>query len=370
MTSLASFPGLRPKLATHDLVLCRITAAAGPQTLRALAERVYSAQHGVPANCEGRELEFVHAPGSWGAVPLAVGDRALVFLRQVSGKLYEDAWQGHLLIEGLDGTELEALQAHLLGPGQAAAPSPWKALILSREAELHGRVAALANIPAMMPTLQPPFHPGDGLGGAVRTLAEALLLLGPARCKAGFDGLVPTLPLATRDMNPHEPGRVPTTQGLLSFVLVAQNAGELAPTAFHDEVTSWLAAIADRQPPVDAATKLQCGVLAAGFGMDAIARRLLDAPPAAFVPGQAFDGNVPKLCAWFLDALDARADFAAVESAWQGFVLSFPSALERHAVNWVSMHACARLVLGRIAGVPVAQLATRTHQQVMQVAAA
>lgn len=47
----------------------------------------------------------MHAPGSWGAVPLVVGARALVLLRQISGRLYEDAWQGHLLIEEINGSD-------------------------------------------------------------------------------------------------------------------------------------------------------------------------------------------------------------------------------------------------------------------------
>lgn len=252
----------------------------------------------------------------------------------------------------------------------AASKNAWAALLLGRDEALQGRVAALVNIPAMMPTLLPPFHPGDGLGGAVRTLAEALLLFGPARCKAGFDALLPTLPLAVRDMDPHQPGRVPTTQGLLSFVLVAQNAGELAPDAMRAEAAGWLDGFVNREPPADLAARLHCGVLAAGFGSDAQARSLLGTPPAPFVAGLAFDGNVQHLCAYFLDAMDARVDFTAIDPAWQGFVRAFPTLLETNAVNWVSMHAFARLALGRIAGIPVAQLATRTHQQVMRAIAA
>jgi len=105
MTLLASLPVLGQKLAANDLVLCRIIAVVQSQTLGAQVEEVYSAKHGVPADCAGSAIEFVHAPGSWGAVPLTVGDRALVLLRQISGKLYEDAWQGHLLIEEINSSD-------------------------------------------------------------------------------------------------------------------------------------------------------------------------------------------------------------------------------------------------------------------------
>ena len=102
------------KLARHDLVLCRVVATSGPQTLRAIAERVRSNGHGCSAR-GGEAFEFVHAPGSWGAVPLAVGDRALVFVRGISGRLYEEASNGHWNVQTVAGEDVAILPAASLG---------------------------------------------------------------------------------------------------------------------------------------------------------------------------------------------------------------------------------------------------------------
>lgn len=270
---------------------------------------------------------------------------------------------------------LERVLPSTVAPAAATEPATavnnaWAALLLGRDDALQQRLHALAGIAHQMTTLQPPFHPGDGLGGAARTLAEALLLFGPARCKAGLDALLPNLPLATQGMDPRQPGRLPTTLGLVGFVLLAQNAGGLPPPAGQAEVTRWLEAVAHRQPAADAAARAQCGALAAAFGLDALARDLLDRPPATFVAGRALAGSLSDTCAYLLDALDAGADFAAIEPAWLGFVAAFPRLLEQNAASWVSMHAVARVALGRVAGVPVAHIATQAHQQVMQAIAA
>lgn len=91
------------KAAQHDLVLARIIGAPRPQTLRAKLERVYSARKGV-AGKAGDEVEFVQGGGTWGGGDqLAVGERALIFLTSISGRLYEDTSQGHLLVEEIEG---------------------------------------------------------------------------------------------------------------------------------------------------------------------------------------------------------------------------------------------------------------------------
>jgi hypothetical protein len=233
-----------------------------------------------------------------------------------------------------------------------AAPAlSWPALLLARDAALQDRLASLERVPALMNAMLPPFHPGDGLGGAVRTLAEALLFLGVPACQEGFDLLLPTLPQATRDMDPTRPGRVPTTQGLLSFVLVAQNAGALAEGTLQHELAAWAQTMARRDPPADAAARTSCGLLGQSL--------------PAFQPGQRHDDDPARLGCYLLDAIAAQAPLVAVEPAWQGFLRNFPRLLAAGAANWVSVHAVARLVWARVGGMPVATLAAHTHRQVM-----
>ena len=94
---------LSDKVATHDIVLVKVLCSPRPQVLRAKVARIYSAKKGMAANCLGSEIEFVQSPGHWGDVGLAVGDQALLFVRSISGQLYEDAWRGHMVVEEIEG---------------------------------------------------------------------------------------------------------------------------------------------------------------------------------------------------------------------------------------------------------------------------
>jgi hypothetical protein len=247
-----------------------------------------------------------------------------------------------------------------------ATPVPnWPALLVAGDAVLRDRLASLDRVPALMNAMLPPFHPGDGLGGAVRTLAEALLFLGVPACQDRFDLLLPTLPQATRNMDPTRPGRVPTTQGLLSFVLVAQNAGALAEGTLQDELAALAQTMAQRDPPADAAARTSCGLLAGALGLELPARQLLGQSLPAFQPGQRHDDDPARLGGYLLEAIAAGAPLAAVEPAWQGFLRSFPRLLAAGRANWVMVHSVARLAWGRVGGLPVPTLAAHTHRQVM-----
>lgn len=241
----------------------------------------------------------------------------------------------------------------------------WRDLLVQEQEALAARVTKLDGTEALMPTLRPPMHPADALGGGVRTLAEALLLFGPARCEPHAARLAALLERASQNMDPRRPGRVPTTYGLLSFVLVAQSTGALLPDAWMEQVQTWLHVLVERQPPCDDNARLNCGLLAAGFGLDASARRLLDAPPTAFVSGQSFGDDLRQSCCYLLDGVTARAPLAAVEPAWRDVIDHFPALREARRVHWVSLHALGRVVLHRFGGVPVGQLAARLNHQVM-----
>ncbi|MHA6912632.1 hypothetical protein ACQUJO_05750 [Ralstonia pseudosolanacearum] len=102
---------LSDKVANFDLVMMTVMDSPRPQSFRARITRVYTARKGVDAGVLGEEVEFVGGPAHWGQVSLAVGDTALVFLKSISGLLYEDAWRGHMLIEKI-GDEDYAIFQH------------------------------------------------------------------------------------------------------------------------------------------------------------------------------------------------------------------------------------------------------------------
>ncbi|MDM5181978.1 hypothetical protein PO883_32920 [Massilia sp. DJPM01] len=94
---------LSDKVSGHDAALVRILAAPAPQQLRARLLKIYSARNGLASCAAQAEIAFVHAASSWGNTPLAPGELAVVFLNTISGRLYEAAWNGHFLIEEIDG---------------------------------------------------------------------------------------------------------------------------------------------------------------------------------------------------------------------------------------------------------------------------
>ncbi|MGC5935123.1 hypothetical protein LDP04_25070 [Ralstonia pseudosolanacearum] len=120
MSNVKSF--LSDKVANCDLVMVEIVGSPQPQSFRARVERVYAARKGVDAGLLGSELEFVGGPAHWGQASLAVGDTALVFLKSISGRLYEEAWHGHMVVEQIDGDAYAVFQHRelWLSPGVPA----------------------------------------------------------------------------------------------------------------------------------------------------------------------------------------------------------------------------------------------------------
>lgn len=102
---------LSAKVAGYDLVMIKVFSSTPPQYFRARVGRVYTARKGVDAGWLGSEIQFVGAPSNWGQVPLAVGDSALLFIKFISGQLYEDSWRGHMVVEEIDG-DLYAIFQH------------------------------------------------------------------------------------------------------------------------------------------------------------------------------------------------------------------------------------------------------------------
>ncbi|MEU8922378.1 hypothetical protein AB0D10_15790 [Kitasatospora sp. NPDC048545] len=94
---------LQEKVERNDLIRVVITGSPAPQQFTAIVEEVYSAR--VFEGHAGSEIRFVGKPTHWGQRSLAVGQRALLFISRVSGRWYEDAWEGDLPIEEIDGSE-------------------------------------------------------------------------------------------------------------------------------------------------------------------------------------------------------------------------------------------------------------------------
>jgi hypothetical protein len=115
---------LSEKVARKDLIKVKVLSSPRPQCFRASVEHVYSARRGIDASDAGSEIEFVGCPTHWGQVPLSVGDLALVFVSRLpSGVLYEDAWQGHMWIDEIDGEVYAVFPFYELWSREAVPPA-------------------------------------------------------------------------------------------------------------------------------------------------------------------------------------------------------------------------------------------------------
>ncbi|MEV7117337.1 hypothetical protein [Kitasatospora griseola] len=94
---------LQEKVERNDLIRVAVTGSPAGQQFTAIVEEVYSAR--VFRAEAGSEIRFVGKPPHWGQRPLVVGRRALLFVSRISGRWYEDAWEGDLPIEEIDGSE-------------------------------------------------------------------------------------------------------------------------------------------------------------------------------------------------------------------------------------------------------------------------
>jgi hypothetical protein len=111
------------KVARHDLIFVKIVDAPRPQVLRARIDRIYTTGKGVESNFRGSEIEFVRSGGTWGDVALVVGDQAIVFVKSISGELYEDAWRGHMVVEEIEGAPYAIFQCKELWLREDIPPS-------------------------------------------------------------------------------------------------------------------------------------------------------------------------------------------------------------------------------------------------------
>jgi hypothetical protein len=96
---------LAAKAAVNDTVLLHVLEETKPQQLRAKILAILTARKGITQKMLDREIEFVHASSAWGNKPLRPGQTALVFLSEISGRLYEDSWNGHLLVDDIEGEQ-------------------------------------------------------------------------------------------------------------------------------------------------------------------------------------------------------------------------------------------------------------------------
>lgn len=101
---------LSEHVANNDLVIAEILGEPQPQSYTAKLKKIYTARKGVKTIWLGSDIDFVGGIGTWGQETLNVGETAVIFLRSISGQLYESSWRGHMVIEEINGVSYAVFQ--------------------------------------------------------------------------------------------------------------------------------------------------------------------------------------------------------------------------------------------------------------------
>jgi hypothetical protein len=239
-------------------------------------------------------------------------------------------------------------------------PAPsWNALLAASAADLDARLARIADTAALMIGQRPPFHPGDVVAAAGRTLSEAATVRGPAVLAAPWQGLLPLLPAACAGVDPAAPGRVPTVVGLLELrVTVANALGASTLAAWPAACAAWPRMLAGREPAAEPRFRLAAAWSALGLGDRDAAR--------ALVPPRPITGSThpPRDPTTLLIHVQAAPDAAA--AWWPGFLADVPLMMATGAIDWRLLQAVGRVLLGTPDGDGAG---VRIHQAVLAAAA-
>jgi hypothetical protein len=99
---------LEERFDQNGLVIASILNSPKRQHYEAIIKKIYSSKYGVSSQLEGKEIQFVGGPSSWGNKSLNIGDLALIFIRDIDGVFHECPWRGHMVLQEIEG-ELHAV---------------------------------------------------------------------------------------------------------------------------------------------------------------------------------------------------------------------------------------------------------------------
>lgn len=216
----------------------------------------------------------------------------------------------------------------------------------------------------------PPLVPADDLRGFSMLLAQLVAARGVRATQPHFEFFMPLASGAAESVTTDQDADYVTVDGVVWFINLTETTG-LAPVgAFDDAVESWLAALAPLAASFDRPDRLSLAFSALAFEIDDAVPRIMGEPlPANAPPGVAFQFDYPSLLGYLAAACRDRAGFDAVQPAWLDFLESFPYKIAAKSVEWPVLFSVARVVYHRIQGLPVADVARTTHQQIMQLIA-
>lgn len=91
--------------------------------------------------------------------------------------------------------------------------------------------------------------------------------------------------------------------------------------------------------------------------------------PANFTPDATFGFNVQAFTHYLAKAVEVGAPMAAVQAAWDEFLLAFPPKVAARTLDWPDLLSAARVFYATIGGRSVGEVAAALHADVREHAA-
>jgi hypothetical protein len=203
---------------------------------------------------------------------------------------------------------------------------------------------------------------GRGLLGLDEILTRLAIVAGPASCRPILADLAPFYAAALEDATrAGSPGASPLIQlTLLSYGNLTRCIGDSPLPPATEQAMAELAFRGKKVLNEFDQQALAAACLA--IGLPARALKLLDHDePPPFKPGQKFDANVAGLLDYLYAAMKVGAAEKDVQPAWLAMHATFPWNLSAKVIKWSTLMWVARVVFGRIAGRPDAEIAGAVH---------
>jgi hypothetical protein len=240
-------------------------------------------------------------------------------------------------------------------------PAKWTDLIALTIA-VHERTLRMASKEAARPgagTLEPI------ISGTDDSLAAIAILRGPAAGREFPPSVAPVVALIGRQIGMFRDGIADlSVLGLLSLVTISESVGAPLEMPAFDVDYRFKNFLANKQ--FSNAERVTVALLALHFGRKDDVRLIINSVGR----GKVAPGNPVALVRALADALDSGKASVEVESAFDEFVRAFPSGLEADTAEWRQLMLGALLVLGKLGGNPLTEVAELVHRRVLNLASA
>lgn len=214
-------------------------------------------------------------------------------------------------------------------------------------------------------TARRPDTGGANLGAAGSTIAASIVLIGHNAPKTLLAQIEPLLGGVINELMPQtrKEHRLDAFW-TLSYLNAARCTGTGVPPDSATAEATWLPSLAAMRAQFSTAERHTLAFAASACGLTSLVATVLDAAPAAFVPGDTHGFNVQGFALALAAAIDANADYPDIELAWLDFVHRFPIKLDTDMLDWPALLWAARAVYATIGGIPVAEVGDELHRLV------